>query len=266
MCHCGKITGVNTLSWWIHLAAPVFGCCCCAFGHAVTLSHCHLSQGHFRRADSSLMLLVAPVLFLLWQVKISAATLEHPCRWSFIKNTARCLSVDCILSCIFHELSVTVSSLLPLCIAFGNNCVQQKHSQKSSIFLFAYWLLRVLFVLKCHTIGLDCDNLSSGYLNKVVWVEKHHLCEFSKPRLKPDEKVSPLEKCKTALKPNKTHASPCLNIHKHGPAEFAYISVYSEGGTSHLSCFGCPLAEQTLFSSSSFWEAPPQLLERDIVV
>lgn len=169
-------------------------------------------------------------------------------------------------SYVFHELSVTVSSSLPLCIAFGNNSVHQKHSQKSSIFLFAYWLLRVLFVLKCHTISLDCDNLSSGYLNIVVWVEKHHLCGFSKPLLKPDEEVSPLEKCKTALKPNKTHASRCLNIHKHGPAEFAYISVYSEGGDFSFELSGCPLAEQTLFSFSSFWEAPPQLLERDIVV
>lgn len=150
-----------------YLAAPVFGCCCCyPCWLTDALSHRHGSQGHFRGTDSSLMLLVAPVLFLLWQVKMSPATLEHSCRSRFIKNIARRLSVDWILLYIFCGLSVTLISVALV------HCIW-KHSQKSSIFLFAsYWLLQVLFVLKCRTIGLNRDNLSSGYLNIVVWVER----------------------------------------------------------------------------------------------
>lgn len=43
------------------------------------LAHCHSLYGHLYRSEQSLMLLVTPVLSLVWQVKISAATKAYEC-------------------------------------------------------------------------------------------------------------------------------------------------------------------------------------------
>ncbi len=71
-CHRRKNTGVNNKinDGWIPFSCSSFQ------GHGVvhagSLSHCNGLFEHWNRTNPSLMLLVTPELFLLWQVKMSA--------------------------------------------------------------------------------------------------------------------------------------------------------------------------------------------------